>query len=204
MLTAPHAFVLGHTVPIIGIYFRALELLGSAKDGDFAQAAELLASLDARHAGTIANVRRAEALLGELPASAGDPPRTPADYDAWAKRILDAVEAGADRSLATVHLVGRQCGSALQTINLAVYELALLDANAGDAQITGMIAQEREELARLSRLLRAASLMVPAGGETAQFADELDNIELVSLADTQAAMKRCADRLPRIEAALQS
>jgi hypothetical protein len=202
MLTAPHAFVLGHTVPIIGIYFRALELLGSAKDGGFARAPELLASLDARQADTIANVRRAESLLAELPASAGAPPRTPADYDAWSTRILDAVEAGADKALAAVHLVGRQCGSALQTINMAVYELALLDANPGDAQITGMLDQERSELARVSKSLRAASLMVPANGETAGFADELDAASLGSLADAQAAMKRCADRLSRIEAAI--
>jgi hypothetical protein len=205
MLTAPHAFVLGHSVPIIGIYFRSLDLLTSAKDGGFARAAELLASLDGRQAGTISNVRRVEGLLAEIPANAGSPPRTPSDFDAWAARILDAVEAHVKPSeplLATIHLVGRQVGSALQTINMAVYELALLDANAGDAQISGMLDQERTELARVARSIRGGAAMVPAHGETIGYADELDAIRLDSVAEAQAAMQRCSDRLTRIEAAL--
>ncbi|HEX4455057.1 MAG TPA: hypothetical protein VH143_29555 [Kofleriaceae bacterium] len=204
MLTAPHAFVLGHAVPIIGIYFRAVDLLTSAADGGFARGRELLDSLDGRKAGTTANVRRVESLLAEIPATVGEPPRTNSDYDAWAQRILDAVEQTvkpADPIVATVHLVGRQVGSALQHINLAVYELTLIAANAGDSQLTGMLDQERADLARIARSLRGASVASPANGETLGFADELDRAHLSSVGDAQALMKRCSDRMAKMEAA---
>lgn len=204
MLTAPHAFVLGHAVPIIGIYFRALDLLTTAADGNFTRGRELLDSLDGRKAGTVANVHRVESLLAEIPATVGAPPKTGDDYDAWAQRILDAVEHTVKPKnpiVATVHLVGRQVGSALQHINLAVYELTLIAANAGDTQLTGMLDQERADLARISRSLRGASVASPANGETAGFADELDRARLSSVDDAQALMKRCSDRMTRLEAA---
>ena len=204
MLTSAHAFVLGHAVPIIGIYFRAVDLLTSAADGKFARGRELLASLEGRKAGTIANVRQVESLLAEIPATVGAPPKTGDEYDAWAQRILDAVEhtvKPAEPLVATVHLVGRQVGSALMHINLAVYELALIAANNGDAQLTGMLDSERADLKRIARSLRGASVATPANGETLGFAEELENAKLSSADDAQALMKRCGDRMAKLEAA---
>jgi hypothetical protein len=212
MITAPQAFVLGHAVPVIGIYFRASDLLARAAQSATAPLAargnELLASMDGRKAGVIANVRRVEALLSALPALVGDPPKLPADYELWQQRVFDATEAAlaGEPALATVHLLGRIAGDALATLNLGIYAIALADTAPGEPWLVDRLRADRIELRRLGTAIRGPAALLPStDGRAAmiEMADDLERTDLVTVADTQTAMKRCADRLPRIEKALE-
>jgi hypothetical protein len=209
MLTTPQAFVLGHTVPIIGIYFRGSQLFEAAQSHAplATRARELLASFDARKPGVIANVRRVESLLAEVPATAGDLPRMPADFEPWAARVLLAVEAGlaGELGLATIHLLGRLVGDALAQLNLGVYVLALDAAAPGDAWIATQLRHYRVELRRLATAVRGpAALVRKPSAVTAlvEIADAIERSTLDRIDATQDAMKLCSERIVRIEAAL--
>lgn len=211
MLTAPHAFVLGHAVPIVGIYFRAVDMLAHGKQRAplAARATELLAMQDGRKGDVVANVRRVESLLAEIPANAGAPPRFPNEFDAWSQRILDVVEAQvkpAHVALATLHLIGRLAGGGLQALNVATYAIALDAAAPGDDWVAAQLATDRAELARLAGSLRGSAALF-SGGDAAraalvELADDFAAAALVDLGATQAAMKRCGARLSTIEAGL--
>ena len=212
MLTGSQLFALGQTVPVIGIHFQAALLLDRAQDGSppaAARARELLGTFEARKPGVIANVRRTEALLAALGGSAGAPPRMPAEFAVWAGRVLEEVEGklGADRvGLATFHLVGRLCGEALATLNLAIYALALGEAaEPADASwLEPELAQDRDGLDRLARALRGAAAIVPAPAASGLtgLADALATEPLGGVAEAQTAMKHCAELVTQVEAAL--
>lgn len=212
MLTSSQLFGLGHTVPVIGIYFKSAVLLDRALDGSppvAGRARELLGTFEARKPTVIANVRRTEELLAVLGGSAGAPPRLPAEFGPWSGRVLEAVEGtlGAERvGLATFHLVGRLCGEALATLNLAIYALALGDvADPSDASwLDPELAHARAGLGRLARAVRGAAGMVPAPAASglASLADALEAERLDGFAEAQAAMKRCAEHVTQVEAAL--
>jgi hypothetical protein len=210
MLTAKQAFGLGHAVPMVGIYLEGTDLLAQAGRGASpdltARLSALIASFEGRKSGVIANVRRVESLLSALGVAGGPPPRIPADYAPWAHRILTAVEGAlkpAHLELATLHLLGRLTGEALEALNLASFELHLLEAAPGHAWLTEQLDRERVSLRRLDASIRGASAMLapPASTALVTLASELA-AGAPDLAATQASLRRCSDAVDQIEATL--
>ena len=177
MITAHEAFLLGYTLPIIGIYFNGVELIASASNGAAAPLAqrvkERFDAFQARQPGVIENVRFVESLLHKAGLPVAPPPRLPEEFYRWSQQIFEETHAalsGEESVVASAsHLLGFLLGDASGTLNLGGFVHLLLDAAPAHA---GLLAQARslaQAQVKARRKLEQA-LALPALPETTRAA----------------------------------
>src|SRR5215831_11556995 len=106
-LKAHHAYLLGFTPQLLGIFFNGLLLLERvrrAAEGALAErtGAYLEDWIPSRSADVVANVHLVESLLGTVGRDAGEPPQTIEEFYAWSERVnkatYDAAKAAFEES----------------------------------------------------------------------------------------------------------
>jgi hypothetical protein len=195
------AFVLGYTVEIVGIHFRVADLLAEAEKTPEPALRERVAreweQVKKRGPNSVANVRRAEALVGGAPPPA---PRSGPEYDAWEKAMIARAPAGAGFE------IGRRVGDAMQTLNLQW----LAETLRALAPSSKWLADQCARLAEL-RLAAAAALGEVASSADGEARATTERLALVlrgpggvppSAADAQAAITAAAAMIPALEKAL--
>jgi hypothetical protein len=194
------AFVLGYTVEIVGIHFRVADLLAEAERTPEPALRERVVreweQVKKRGPNTVANVRRAEALVGGAPPA---PPRSGPEYDAWEKAMIARAPAGAGFE------IGRRVGDAMQTLNLQW----LAETLRALAPSSKWLADQCARLAEL-RLAASAALGESASRTDGEARATIERLALVlrgpgvppSAADTQAAITAAAAMIPALERAL--
>lgn len=169
MITRQGAFILGYTVPIVGVHFNASEVLALAERG----ATEALMQRIEQHVNAFAarapkvveNVKVVLELLKMVGIDAGPPPRMPPDYPLWAEAIdkgWAARTGGAARDQASIaldaaRLFGHAMGDALLTLNVAALVEHLRAVAPGHQWLLGQARALAEDEDRSAGLLARAA-----------------------------------------------
>ena len=217
MITAPQSFLLGYTVPIVGIHFNATQLLAQTGEGATGELATRIThqteSFAARQRGVVDNVRHALSLLTAAEIDAGPPPRTPDEYFVWAERIqseFTAHIAPQDLTLSSAYLFGQLLGSALLTLNLGLLTDYFLDAAPDHARLRVQAAALAADQSRLAATIAraAANPLLPAGARAPveEFLAAFRAAPVIGTADHQAAvaglqqaMRACGEKVQQVE-----
>src|SRR5258708_38504298 len=94
-LKAHHAYLLGFTPQLLGIFFNGLLLLERVRRSATGALAERVDGyleewIPSRSADVVSNVHLVESLLGAVGKNAGEPPQTIEAFYEWSKRVNKA------------------------------------------------------------------------------------------------------------------
>jgi len=169
-LKAHHAYLLGFTPQLLGIFFNGLLLLERVKRAAAGALGERAGAyldgwIPSRSGDVVSNVHLCESLLGTVGRDAGAPPQTIEEFYAWSERVNKqtyeaakaAFEQGGDFRVRLAQDLGQQVGDVVQLANLGLLVQELLEVAPSDellgAQARKLGEAQRGILAQLENTL---------------------------------------------------